>query len=158
MKYEVIVKNLPDYTVYYKDGVVKDFSEIVDFILGSGEECKNLNPNIKCIEPDYCYLNYLDGEYKPGNFRIRYAQAVKEAGVENESIKFMKLKPVEAMCIYHKGSYDGLRDAYAFLMNYVEEAGYEIIEDPRERYIDGMWNKSDESEWLTEIQIPVRKK
>ena len=28
----------------------------------------------------------------------------------------------------------------------------------RERYIDGMWNKESEDEWLTEIQIPIRKK
>ena len=28
----------------------------------------------------------------------------------------------------------------------------------RERYIDGIWNKSSEEEWLTEIQIPIRKK
>lgn len=158
MKYEVIVKKLPDYIVYYKDGVVKDFTEILDFILGSAEDCKKINPNIKCIEPDYCYLNYLDGEYKGNNFRVRYAQAVKEAGKDNDVIKFMKLEPVDAVCIYHKGSYDGLRDAYAFIMNYIEENGYEVLEDPRERYIDGMWNKEDEADWLTEIQVPVKKK
>lgn len=27
----------------------------------------------------------------------------------------------------------------------------------RESYIDGVWNKDDESEWLTEIQIPIEK-
>lgn len=157
MKYEVVVKELPSYTIYYKEGLIEDFSKIVNFILESGEECKKLNPNIKCIEPDYCYLNYLDGEYKEGSFNIRYAQAVEKEGVSNDSIKFMKLKPVNAVCIYHKGSYDGLREAYAFIMNYIEENGYEIIENPRERYIDGMWNKEDESEWLTEIQVPIRR-
>lgn len=39
-----------------------------------------------------------------------------------------------------------------------EKNGYEIIETIRERHIDGMWNKENEEEWLTEIQIPVRKK
>ena len=39
-----------------------------------------------------------------------------------------------------------------------EKNGYEIIEPIMERYIDGMWNKENEEEWLTEIQIPVRKK
>ena len=36
--------------------------------------------------------------------------------------------------------------------------GYEIAESPRERYIDGIWNKENIDEWLTEIQVPVRKK
>ena len=35
--------------------------------------------------------------------------------------------------------------------------GYEIVGAIRESYIDGVWNKGDESEWLTEIQVPIRK-
>lgn len=158
MKYEVIAKELPEYTVYYKEGVVKDFSEISNFILSSATECLEINPNIKCIEPDYCYINYLDKEYKDKNIKIRYCQAVKEKGIENEKIKFMKLKPVLAVCIYHRGDYDTLGEAYGFLMKYIEENKYEIIEKPRERYIDGIWNKENSNDWLTEIQVPVKKK
>lgn len=102
---EVIVKELPSYTVYYKEGVIKDFREIVKFILESAEECKSTNPDIKCIEPDYCYVSYLDGEYKEKNIKIRYAQAVTGMGVPNETIKFKELKPVKVACIYHKGAY-----------------------------------------------------
>ncbi|MGG7056736.1 GyrI-like domain-containing protein [Clostridium tertium] len=65
---------------------------------------------------------------------------------------------IEAVCIYHKGSYDLLPDAYSFIMKYVEENGYEIVESPRERYIDGIWNKENIDEWVTEIQVTVRKK
>lgn len=158
MEREVIVKYLPSYTVYYKEGVIKDFSEIVKFILQSAEECKSTNPEIKCVEPDYCYVSYLDGEYKEKDIKIRYAQAVMEMGVPNETIKFEELKPIKAACIYHKGVYDNLRESYSYLINWVEKNGYEIIEPIRERYIDGMWNKENEEEWLTEIQIPVRKK
>ena len=39
-------------------------------------ECLKLNPNIKCVEPDYCFVNYLDGEYKDKNIKVRYSQAV----------------------------------------------------------------------------------
>lgn len=31
-------------------------------------------------------------------------------------------------------------------------------ESIRESYIDGVWNRDDERDWLTEIQIPVTKK
>lgn len=158
MKHEVVLKELPSYIVYYKEGIIKDFSEIVKFILQSAGECKSTNPNIKCVEPDYCYVSYLDGEYKETNMKIRYAQAVSEMGTPNETIKFEKLNPIKAACIYHKGAYDNLRESYSYLINWVEENGYEIAEPIRERYIDGMWNKSSEEEWLTEIQIPIRKK
>ncbi len=158
MKYEIIVKELPDYTVYYKEGVVENFSKLTDFILASGEECLELNPNIKCIEPDYCYVSYLDGEYKDSNIKVRYSQAVDRIGKENDSIKFEKLNPIKAACVYHKGAYEKLGEAYGYILKWVEENGYEIAEPIRERYIDGMWNKEDVNEWLTEIQIPIRKK
>ena len=158
MEKEVILKELPSHIVYYKEGVIKNFEEIVKFILQSAGECKSANPNIKCIEPDYCYISYLDGEYKETDIKIRYAQVVTEMGIPTETIKFEELKPIKAACIYHKGSYSNLRESYSFLIKWVEENGYEIAEPIRERYIDGMWNKESDDEWLTEIQIPIREK
>jgi effector-binding domain-containing protein len=40
-------------------------------------------------------------------------------------------------------------------MKWIEENGYQITESPRESYIDGIWNKENEEDWLTEIQIPI---
>lgn len=158
MNYEVVKKELPDDVVYYKEGVIEDYSKITDFILTSAEECRKTNPNIKCVEPDYSYINYLDGEYKEKNIKIRYAQAVQKEGISNDTIKFEKLKKVEAVCIYHKGAYDRLGEAYGFIMKWIEDNQYEIIECPRERYIDGIWNKENVEDWITEIQVPVKKK
>ena len=158
MKYEIVIKELPDCTVYYKEGIIEDFSKITDFILSSGEECIKLNPGIKCISPEYCYVSYLDGEYKDKDIKIRYAQAVEKAGIESDTIKFEKLKPIESACVFHKGSYSKLGEAYSSVLKWVEENGYKITEPIRERYIDGMWNKESEEEWLTEIQVPIVKK
>ena len=47
MKYEVVVKELPNYVVYYKEGIIEDFSKLTEFILESGCECIKINPNIK---------------------------------------------------------------------------------------------------------------
>ncbi len=158
MNNEIVLKEVPGYIVYYKDGMVKDFSEIGEFILGSAEECIKTNPNIKCIKPDYCYISYLDGKYKEKDIKIRYAQAVENVGIENETIKFMHLNPTYVVSIYNKGSYDKLRDSYNKIMEYIKDNNYEIIDSPRECYIDGVWNKDDENDYLTEIQIPVNKK
>ena len=159
MKYEVITKQLPEYVVYYKEGIIKDYSEISDFILSSADECLETNPNIKCVEPDYCYVNYLDGEYKEKNIKIRYAQAVIKEDKpykENESIKFMDIPETKCICIYHKGAYENLGESYGKIMKYIEDNKLEIIDFPRECYIDGIWNKDDINEWLTEIQVPIK--
>ena len=124
----------------------------------TGSECAQTNPEIKCVTPDYCYISYFDGEYKEKNIKIRYAQAVEKVGKETETLKFMKTNPITAICIYHKGAYANLRDSYNTILKYIEDNGYEIIDNPRECYIDGCWNKENENDYLTEIQFPVRKK
>lgn len=159
MKEEIFEKVVPAYYVYYKEGVLKDYSEAVEFILGSGTECMKLNPNIKCVEPDYCYVNYLDGEYKEKNIKIRYAQAVIKEDIpfkENESIKFMAVPETKCICIYHKGPYDTLGKSYAKIMKYIEDNKLDITDFPRECYIEGIWNKENVEDWLTEIQVPIK--
>lgn len=158
MKNEIFIKQIPEYIIYYSDGIIPDFSKITEFVLQAGTQCKNANPNLKCITPDYCYISYLDGEYKEENIKIRYAQAVEKMGKETEKVKFMKTDAITAVCIYHKGSYDNLRDSYNIVLKYIEENNYEIVDNPRECYIDGCWNKENVDEYLTEIQFPVKKK
>lgn len=102
MKNEIFIKEIPSYVVYYRDGVISDFSKIVEFVLESGSECAKANPNLKCLTPDYCYISYLDGEYKDTDIKIRYAQAVEREGKETDQIKFMKTNAITAVCIYHK--------------------------------------------------------
>lgn len=158
MESKITFKKLPEGIAYYKEGVIKDYSELASFVLATGEECLKVNPNLKCTEPGYCYVNYLDGEYKENNIKIRYVETVQEKGLENNNIKFMELKPVNAVCIEHKGSYNNLRDSYNIILKYIEDNGYEITEFPRECYIDGCWNKENEDDYLTEIQVPVKRK
>ncbi len=35
---------------------------------------------------------------------------------------------------------------------------YEAAAQPRESYIDGIWNRESSSEWLTEVQVPLRRR
>ena len=48
--------------------------------------------------------------------------------------------------------------AYAYAFKWIEENGYTAAGSPRENYIDGIWNKESEEDWLTELQIPIKKK
>lgn len=112
---------------------------------------------MKCLTPGYCYISCLDGEYKDKDIKIRYAEAVEKKGINTEQVKFMETDKITAVCLYHKGSYENLRDSYNVLLKYIEENNYEIIDNVRECYIDGCWNKEKEEDYLTEIQFPVKK-
>lgn len=67
---------LPEYIVYYKEGILKAFNEGNEFILSSTKECLETNLKIKCVEPDYCFMENLYRQFKQENIKVRYSQAV----------------------------------------------------------------------------------
>ena len=155
MKYQVTVKEIPAAIVYYSEATLENYSDAMEFIPRCGEECKKLNPTLKCANPHYEFCEYLDGEYKETNIRIRHNEAVEKAGVESDLIKFREIPAAKVLSIFHKGAYEQIGEAYAFIMKYAEENGYKAAGLARECYIDGIWNKESVDEWLTEIQLPV---
>ena len=155
MKYQVTVKKIPEMIVYSSETVLAHYSDSMQWIPAVGEECRQLNPTLKCVQPSYEFCEYLDGEYQESNIKIRHNEAVMAFGRENEHIKFRTLPAVRVLSIYHKGAYDTIGEAYAFLMDYAEKNGYQVADLARERYIDGIWNKESVSDWLTEVQLPI---
>ena len=158
MKYQVTVKDIPAAIVYYSEARLPKYSDMMQYIPQIGAECLRLNPNIKCAEPHYEFCEYLDEEHKDTDVRIRHNEAVTSLGVESDTIKFREIPAVRVLSIFHKGAYDTIGEAYAYIMKYAEENGYTASGLARESYIDGIWNKESPEDWLTEIQLPVEKK
>lgn len=156
MKYQVIIKEIPSTIVYYSEVRLPKYSDMMQYIPQIGAECMKLNPGIKCAEPQYEFCEYLDGEHRDTDVLIRHSQAVTSFGVESENIKFHKIPATRVLSIYHKGAYDQIGEAYAYIMKYAEENGYEVNGLSRECYIDGIWNKESVDDWLTEIQLPIK--
>lgn len=155
MKYQVTVKEIPSSIVYYTEKRLAHISDIMDFIPACGEECMRLNPDIRCAVPAYEFVEYLDEEFREENVLIRHNEAVDRIGNENEMIRFRRIPDTKVLSLLHKGPYEQLYEAYAHILNYAESNGYKISGLIRECYIDGIWNKEDPTEWLTEIQLPI---
>ena len=111
-----------------------------------------------CALPEYCFTGYLEPGYKDGDILVEICESVVEAKKETGGLQFKTLPEIQAACIFHMGSYRTFSESYETVLRYIEENGYEIAGEIRESYIDGVWNKDDESQWLSEIQVPVRKK
>jgi len=156
MKYQVSEKIIPSAIVYYSEATLDSYGDIMEWIPSLGAECLKLNPNIKCAEPNYEFCEYLDIEYKEKDVRIRHNEAVTSFGVENDIIKFKEIPETKVLSIYHKGAYEKLPEAYSYLFKYAEDNGYECNGLSRECYIDGIWNKDNIEDWLTEIQLPIK--
>lgn len=156
---DVIIKPLPGGIIYSKRMTVPDYDAYFNVIPEIGEEVTAANPNLKCSVPEYCFIIYHDKEYRENDIDMEYCEMVTEYGKDTDTIKFKELEPVEeAACILHKGPYSTLSVTYGKLHTWIEKSGYKIDGPDRESYIDGIWNKEDPEEWLTEIQVPVKVK
>ena len=61
MKYQAVMKEIPETIICSKERVLKDYSEVTSLVLSSATECRRLNPSIECAKPDYGFCEYLDG-------------------------------------------------------------------------------------------------
>jgi DNA-binding transcriptional MerR regulator len=158
MEYSPIIKELPRVIVASMRTIVPSYDTYFDIVPKMGEEMKR--QGAVCQEnPEYCFTIYHDGEYKESDIDVEVCEAVIKACKDSEMVQYKTVNREEtAACVLHKGPYKTLRDAYVFLFTWIKENHYEITENPRESYIDGIWNKENENDWLTELQIPVRKK
>ena len=157
MNYTATIKDLPGYTVYSKKMTIPNYDTYFEVIPALGEVIEKQYPDLKCTVPEYCFVVYLDGEYREKDINIEFCEAVTKRWLDFSDIVFKDIDPVTVASVLHKGSYKELSKAYTYIYRWIEENGYTSTSNPRESYIDGIWNRDDEAEWLTELQVPITK-
>ena len=150
----VLIRKIPAVIVAAMEKRIDSYDELFSFMPEMGAEMERLG--CRCALPEYCFTHYLEPGYKEDHILIETCEAVTEKKEDTELVKFRELPEITAACIFHKGSYDKFPETYAAILRFIEDNGYEICGNIRENYIDGIWNKDREEDWLSEIQIPVR--
>ena len=152
----VLVKTIPETTVAYMRIRLESYDGLFDRMPEMGALMEKTG--CECALPEYCFTNYLEPGYRDADILVEICESVVEAKEETGGLQFKTLPEIQAACVFHRGSYRTFSESYETVLRYIEENGYEIAGGIRESYIDGVWNKDDESQWLSEIQVPVRKK
>lgn len=152
----VLIKTIPETTVAFMRVRLESYDCLFDRMPEMGALMEQAG--CACALPDYCFTNYLEPGYKDGDILVEICESVVEAREETGGLQFKTLPEIQAACVFHKGSYRTFSESYETVLRYIEENGYEIAGEIRESYIDGVWNKDDESQWLSEIQVPVRRR
>lgn len=154
MKFEAKIKEIKENIVYYRHGIIPSMNDMFDFVLEAGTMCQKVNPSLKC--KNYCYVTYSANEYKEKDIELEYVEAVETKGIETNDIKFRIDPSITALCVEVKGPYTNLRSGYEFALKEVKSKGYIINGSIREVYIHGCWDKDQETDYLTEIQVPIK--
>jgi DNA-binding transcriptional MerR regulator len=152
---QIFIKSLPAVTAASHRRVISGYQELFNLCPNViGPEMARLG--CECANPEYCFTVDHNEEYCSTNIDIEYFEAVALRKEDSQMITFKDIPAVKtAVCINHFGVYEALPESFATLYQHIEKNGFKITEKPRFCYIDGIWNKEHESEWLTEIQVPV---
>ncbi len=154
MDYSVVVKELPEVIAASMRTTVPGYDTYFEIVPKMGDEMRR--QGAVCREPAYCFTIYHDGEYREHDIDVEICEAVTQACPDSDMVRYKTIEGYpRAACVLHKGPYSTLGQAYASVFKWIEDNGYRPAGLPRESYIDGIWNRESEDEWLTEVQVPL---
>ncbi|WP_304519646.1 hypothetical protein [Clostridium tagluense] len=69
-----------NHIIYSKRMTVPSYDSYFELIPAIGEDITVANPELKCTVPAYCFIKYLDNEYKDKDINIEFCEAVEKMG------------------------------------------------------------------------------
>jgi effector-binding domain-containing protein len=100
---------------------------------------------------------YYDPGYKESMVDAEVVERVSTPVPETDRIKCREIPGATMVSTIHKGCYENLHMAYSTLMKWIEENGYAVCGPNREIYLEGDWSVKSPDDFITEIQVPVKK-
>ncbi len=160
MKFEAVVKNIPSCTVLALNAVIPTYSQEGE-LWGKFMELvgkQNLFANLK--EGGYCYAMFFEEDHKEGVIHIEIGDEVTGLTKEVVGLEVKALPAIEqALTILVKGPYEvNIQEGFNFAGTWMEENDYDFSGPPRTQYIKGPGDTKDPAEYVTEIQIPIKKR
>lgn len=154
----VMVKKIPAYKVISLRKIIPNhnhegmiWKELLDYVRSKHINILKQNNNNIAI--------YHDVEHKEIGVDIEVAFLVKNSGISIEPFIYRKLESVDTMaCMMVYGTYDNIAKAYhSFVYWLGEHSQYEMYGLSRQICHRDHTNEENPDNYLTEIQIPVRK-
>ena len=88
----------------------------------------------------------------------RFRYFIEILSIENELHEQLKIIPEnDYACVVFLGPYRDIEKHYRFLVQWIDENGYEILGDSIEKNIVDYDFSDSEKEYVSEIQIPIKK-
>lgn len=154
--YNVSIKSVPSYEVFSLRRIVPDYyaegqlwKEMSDF---AAENHVSISSNTFTI--------YHDGDYREKDVDIEICAPVNQMGENTNGFVYRRTEPVPIMaCTMVYGSFENIADAYLAFANWLQEhRQYKMTGQNRQIVHRGPWNEEIPDKYLTEIQIPLKKK
>ena len=157
INYDFNIKKISDYQVLSLRRIVPDYfhegalwAELYDFTK------KN---NIKLSANLYNFAIYHDSGHKETDVDIEVCAAVEKFGKNHGNFNYRKVKGIDTMaCTMILGPYEKIASAFLAFVDWLsKQPEYKMSGKNRQICHRGPWNEKNPSNYLTEIQIPLKK-
>lgn len=156
MHYQVTVKAIPTYQVLTLRRIIPTYYEEG----GLWQELSSFAAQNKIDVSNETFSIYHDQEYKEQNVDVELCVPVKQLGTSTGAFCFRNTEPVPTMAytmVY--GDFSNIAGAYLAFAEWLQKnSQYKMTGSSRQIVHRGPWNESNPQQYLTEIQIPVKKK
>lgn len=104
------------------------------------------------------YTIYYDSVFKGDDIQVEIQKRVLTKFQGNERIRYKEVGPLEQVAyLLHTGDHESVINAYQAILTWIEENDYEITGNIREEFHMDDFMTNNPEEFVTEIQIPIRK-
>ena len=80
---------------------------------------------------------------------------IKDDADDVGMIRVVDMVEHKMLCGIHEGPTDNILDSYSLLVDVCQANNYDVIGSPKEVLIKSFYNCDNESEFITEIQLPI---
>ena len=151
MSFDVTVKTIPERYAATVQMVVPRYEDEGLLWNTMRQECKDLVPSDPCLAA----AEFLDDEFKEENVEIIAWMTVKGNHADTEHVKFKTLPSVKVASCIVKGSYEGISDAYAAVVSWINANGYKMAGHMFNIDHVSPAQTQDPEEYVTEACFPV---
>ncbi len=101
---------------------------------------------------------FYDKEFELENFDAELLLPLEKRGGASSRFEYLQVEPAQAVCVIHRGGYDLLHEAYAFAYLWIDRGGWCAAGSPMEAYLCGPYSGRPESDYITELYIPIEQR
>lgn len=104
------------------------------------------------------YTIYYDSVFKGDDIQVEIQKRVLTKFEGNDRIQCKEVGPLDQVAyLLHTGDHESVINAYEAILTWIEENNYEITGNIREEFHMDDFMTNNPEEFVTEIQIPIRK-
>ena len=154
MNYNVVRKELPRRKVASVRARIPDYFHEGD--LWHRMMAETASQSLQMADPCYSIAIFHDQEYREEDVDVEIQMAVKGEYTDTESVRFRTVEPQLVASATYQGSYQQIGGVNQALASWIAANSYEMDGPMFNIYHVGPAQTPDESQWITEVCIPIK--